>query len=89
MPAKLLAEWIAFSKLEPFGPPAEFTRSGIVASQIFNVNRTKESQPVAKATDYLPKEMLAELPVDDDQLGERNAQAFQAARDAMERHRVQ
>lgn len=89
MPARLLAEWMAFYTIEPFGPPAEFIRSGIVASQIFNVNRTKESQPVAKAADYLPSEMTAELPVDNETLGERNTQALEAARDAQERRRGQ
>ncbi len=87
MPARLLAEWIAFSKLEPFGPPADFIRSGIVASQIYNVNRMKESQPVAHAKDYLPTDMVEELPLDDDTLGERNAEAFRAAGEAQERMR--
>lgn len=89
MPARLLAEWMAFYTIEPFGPPAEFIRAGIVASQIYNVNRTKESQPVAKAADYLPKEMTAEPMLDDEALGERNAQALLAARDAQERRRGQ
>jgi hypothetical protein len=89
MPARLLAEWAAFYQLEPFGPPAEFTRAGIVASQVFNVQRTKDSQPVAKPADYLPKEMLEQLPFDDDTLGQRNAEALQMYREAMERRRGQ
>lgn len=86
MPARLLAEWMAFYQVEPFGPPAAFVRSGIIASQIHNVNRTKQSQPVAKPTDFLPKDMMLENPPDDETLGERNAQAFRAAADAMERY---
>lgn len=89
MPARLLAEWMAFYQLEPFGPPADFTRSGIVASQVFNAQRTKDTQPVARATDYLPKEMTEAPPLDDETLGERNAQALASVRDAWEQRRGQ
>ena len=77
----MLAEWMAYAQLEPFGPPAEWMQAGIVASQIHNVNRTEESQPVAQAQDYLPKAMLDTLHDDDDTLGEQNAQVLQDIRE--------
>ncbi len=80
MPGRLLAEWMAFYQLEPFGPPADFTRAGIVASEVFNAKRTKDSQPIAKAADYLPKEMVAGAPIDDAELGERNANMLESVR---------
>jgi hypothetical protein len=81
MPAHLLAEWMAYAHLEPFGPIADFTRTGIVASQLYNVNRTKSSQPLATPQDYLPTGMLETAPVDDETLGERNANVLRMIRE--------
>lgn len=80
MPARLLAEWMAYAQMEPFGPPAEFVQAGIVASQIYNANRTKDEQPVATPHDYLPREMTVNEPVDDDVLGEQNADVLRSIR---------
>lgn len=56
LPASLFAEWQAYAVLEPFGPPADFFCAGVVASAVHNVQRTKESDPVALPHDFYPKE---------------------------------
>lgn len=54
MSARQLAEWQAYCAVEPFGPPAEFWRAGMVASVLANVNRGKNSKPF-KPEDFMPK----------------------------------
>lgn len=40
--------------MEPFGPRSDYHRTGLVVAKLHNVNRTKESQPVAKPEDFYP-----------------------------------
>lgn len=47
---------MAYERIEPFGPLPAFQRTGILAAMISNTNRTKDSQPIAKAEDFLPTE---------------------------------
>lgn len=54
MSARLLAEWEAYSQLEPFGPPADFWQNGAIRSTLYNVNRAKKSQKEAKPEDFMP-----------------------------------
>lgn len=49
-----LAEWMAYSIIEPFGAPAAFHRTGLVASMLHNVNRAKDSDAIATPTDFMP-----------------------------------
>ena len=39
--SRTLAEWMAFYRLEPFGPPREDQRAGTIAATIFNMQRGK------------------------------------------------
>lgn len=48
-------QWIAYSRVNPFGQVRGDLQAGIVASQIYNSNRTDEKQPIAKAGDYILK----------------------------------
>lgn len=50
-----LAEWMAYARLEPFGPLAEEQRSGIIVSTLANVHRP------AKRTAYRPEDFFAAL----------------------------
>jgi len=59
MPARLLAEWMAFyqvENLEPWGEERADLRSGIVASVIANVNRDpKKRRKPYSPEDFMPK----------------------------------
>ena len=48
-----LAEWMAFSRLEPWGEERADLRMGIIASTIANANRGKGQKPY-KVQDFLP-----------------------------------
>lgn len=48
------AEWVAFSRLEPFGFEAEFLGHAQTAQVIANVNRGKDSDPL-EVSDFMPK----------------------------------
>jgi hypothetical protein len=50
-----LSEWIAFSRLEPFGFKAELYGNAVTSSVIANVNRKKNSTPF-KPEDFMPQE---------------------------------
>lgn len=39
------AEWMAYAKIEPFGPEREDQRAGVIAALIANVNRDSKSKP--------------------------------------------
>jgi len=47
------AEWMAYSRLEPWGEERDDLRMGIVASVIANSNRGKNQKPF-KPTDFIP-----------------------------------
>jgi hypothetical protein len=62
MSARLFAEWQAYFSIEPFGPPAAFWRTGMAASIMANVNRTKKSQRAFQPEDFMPESMKPEPP---------------------------
>jgi len=66
MPARLLAEWQAYFTLEPFGPPAEFWRAGLITSMVRNVNRAKSSDTLSTPEDFMPMAMTKQEPVERD-----------------------
>ena len=47
-----LLEWLQFMQLEPFGFNVENYRSGIIASSIYNVNRSKTTDKVFEPKDF-------------------------------------
>lgn len=48
------AEWIAFSRLEPYGPERADLRAGIVAATVANVHRDPKSKPFAPSA-FMPE----------------------------------
>lgn len=69
------AEWMAYSKLEPWGEERADLRAGIVASTIANSNRGKGQKP------YKPQQFMPSFePVSDE---ERVAQLLAKARKAL------
>lgn len=53
MPLPLYLEWVAYSRLNPFGERRADLRAAQVAAAVFNARRTKQSQPVVKLEDML------------------------------------
>lgn len=56
MSSKLLAEWMAFFQLEPFGYKSSLHGSAMVSAIIANVNRKKGAKAF-QPDDFLPKEV--------------------------------
>jgi hypothetical protein len=61
-----LTEWMAYSRLEPFGEERQDVRSAIIACTIANCNRGK-NQPPYKLADFMPK-FKRLIPMDDDEI---------------------
>lgn len=74
--ARKFAEWAAYFQLEPFGPPADFWRAGAIRSTIVNVNRTKKTQKIATAEDFMPDTFTETPEQDTAAVGDQVAQAF-------------
>lgn len=55
MSAKRFTEWQLYEMVEPFGERAAYWRNGQVCAAIANSQRTKRSDPVATAEDFMPK----------------------------------
>ena len=53
MDAAEFVEWMAFSRLEPFGGLHEDFRAGQVCATLANVNRKADSEPFG-AADFMP-----------------------------------
>lgn len=52
--SKQISEWKAYAGIEPFGSDTDWLRTGIVASTIANVNRSKKSSKLFKPEDFMP-----------------------------------
>jgi len=68
-----LAEWQAYSLLEPFGAPAAFWQAALIASTLANVHRTKKTQKAFTPEDFMPRTLVE--PTDAD-LTETGVQAL-------------
>lgn len=55
MTMKQLEEWAEYSSIEPFGEERADLRAGIVASAVLNANRSKSTDKVWSAQDFLMK----------------------------------
>ncbi len=51
--SKQFAEWMAYSRLEPWGEKRDDLRMGIVASTVANVNRGRNQKPY-RPQDFMP-----------------------------------
>jgi len=54
VPSRLVLEWMAFSRIEPFGSEAEFLGHAIVAATVANANRGKNTKPY-KPDAFMPQ----------------------------------
>ena len=54
MPSSELSEWLAYEMENPFGPEIDNWNSANIAATLLNVNRSKRSDPIAKASDLMP-----------------------------------
>ncbi len=60
MSSRLFLEWIAYDRVEPFGPWREDIRAGIVASTVANVNRSKKTDAYTP-NDFVPEFKMKEI----------------------------
>lgn len=67
MSNRTFVEWQAYCELEPFGPPAEFWRAGLIASILANVHRAKNRGKVFQPEDFMPESMKTERVAHDDE----------------------
>lgn len=66
MPAYLLAEWVAYYSVEPFGEERADARNAITAATVYNSHRRKGK--AAKVEDYMPKFSQPEKQSPDDMI---------------------
>jgi hypothetical protein len=79
MTGQQLTEWMEYARLEPFGEQRADLRMGILAAQITNVmTRQKQSDPMAKYEDFMPKFEEAELEPDQDTVARKIDAYFSA-----------
>jgi hypothetical protein len=57
-----LTEWMAYYAIEPFGYDMENYRMGVIASTVMNANRSKNSDKVWSAKDFMPTETEVQSP---------------------------
>ncbi len=76
-------EWMVFDSFEPIGAHRGDIQNGTVAAAIYNVNRTKQEQPVLNWSDVLPRWAGPEVKPDPEALRQKMeiVQAFQNAYD--------
>jgi hypothetical protein len=54
MSAREFREWRILEHLEPFGELARYIQAGIIASAMFNCQRSKESDPLRQPAEFIP-----------------------------------
>lgn len=55
MSGRQFTEWQLYEAVEPFGERAQYWRAGQICAAIQNSQRTKRSDPIAKAEDFMPR----------------------------------
>lgn len=55
MSAQQFAEWQIYEMVEPFGERAQYWQMGQICAAIMNAQRTKRTDPVAQAEDFMPQ----------------------------------
>jgi hypothetical protein len=60
--SRQLSEWMAFYKLEPFGPKREEIHAAMIAMVIANANRDEKSKP----SPFMIEDFLLDFEGDDD-----------------------
>lgn len=58
-----MTEWVAFYRLEPFGPEAAYHRTAILSSLLANINRDSKKKPEPfTPADFMPESMKPKKP---------------------------
>lgn len=58
-------EWQLYEALEPFGERAQYWRAGQICAAVMNSQRTKKSDPLATAEDFMPRTFTEQEPDED------------------------
>ena len=67
MSLKAFYGWWDYFEVEPFGPPADYHRAGIVAAMVGNAQCPKDP-PLFKETDWIPGQERHDEPMNSDQI---------------------
>lgn len=62
LPARMLAEWMAYYTIEPFGVERGDLQAGLVAAAIYNVHR----DPKRRRQPFTPADFLLEFPPEEE-----------------------
>jgi|CXWL01.1.fsa_nt_gi hypothetical protein len=65
MSGRQFTEWQLYELVEPFGERAQYWRAGQICAAVTNSQRTKRSDPIAIAEDFMPRTFR--LDQDDDE----------------------
>ncbi len=79
MSGRRYAEWQLYEALEPFGERAQYWRTGQICAAVVNSQRTKKSDPVAKAEDFMPRTLTEQDPDEDAPSDYQRMKALQAS----------
>ncbi len=77
MSARLLREWQMYCEIEPFGPPADFWRTGLAVATLANVNRRKKTDKSYAPEDFMPRSMVEQRERSPSDIGQQALRTFQ------------
>lgn len=60
MSAQRFTEWQLYEMVEPFGERARYWQTGQICAAIMNAQRSKRTDPIAQAEDFMPKTFRVE-----------------------------
>lgn len=55
MSGRQFTAWQLYEAVEPFGERAQYWRAGQICAAVTNSQRTKRSDPIATAEDFMPR----------------------------------
>ena len=78
MSSTQLSDWLDYMSVEPFGFDIENLRAGVIASSVFNSQRTNSNDPIVTPSDFFQFDTKQQTNQTDDDI-ERNFMLFARA----------
>ncbi len=70
MSGRQLTRWYLYELVEPFGERGAYWRTGQICATVANAQRTKKTDPVWRAEDFMPATFQDEEPEADEGISE-------------------